>query len=144
MLQSCLYNNPSIVDIDLGSPWYLEYEKLPLQKTKPRDVLYQSPTTSFVYKYPISHSRIFQSYGNITITGERLQILTYVRHLWLLSSQGFSACHTYCGMGHPFIMVISKDQWHSHLLPSVWQRSCHYLFLRLRWFFSFLGSGLDL
>ena len=29
-------------------------------------------------------------------------------------------CHTYCDMGHPFIMVISEDLWHSHLLPNVW------------------------
>ena len=34
--------------------------------------------------------------------------------------------------GHPFIMVISEDPWHSHLLLSFWQWSCHYLFLRLR------------
>ena len=33
---------------------------------------------------------------------------------------------------YPFIMVISEDPWHSHLLPSVWQWSCHYLILRLR------------
>ena len=31
-------------------------------------------------------------------------------------------------------MVISEDPWHSHLLPSVWQWSCYYLFLRLRSF----------
>ena len=27
-----------------------------------------------------SHSRIFHSYGDVTITGEGLQILTYARH----------------------------------------------------------------
>ena len=27
-------------------------------------------------------SRIFHSYGDVTITGEELQILTYVRHAW--------------------------------------------------------------
>ena len=32
----------------------------------------------------------------------------------------------------PFIVVISEDPCHSHLLPSVSQWSCHYLFLRLR------------
>ena len=79
-----------------------------------------------------SHSRIFHSYGDVTITGEGLQILTYARHLWPLSSEGSLACHTYCDTGHPFIMVISEDLWHSHLLPSVYQWSCHYLFLRLR------------
>ena len=44
-----------------------------------------------------------------------------------MSSEGFQACHTYCNTGHLFIMVISKDPWHSNLLPS-----CHYLFLLLR------------
>ena len=38
---------------------------------------------------------------------------------------------TYCDTGHTFIIVASKDAWHSHLLPSVWQWNCHYLFLRL-------------
>ena len=28
-------------------------------------------------------------------------------------------CHTYYDTGHPFIMVISEDPWHSYLLPSV-------------------------
>ena len=32
----------------------------------------------------------------------------------------------------PFKMVICEDPWHSHLLPSVWQWNCYYLFLRLR------------
>ena len=47
-----------------------------------------------------SHSRIFHSYGDVTITGE-----------------GFLACHTYCDTGYPFIIVISEDPWHSRLLP---------------------------
>ena len=38
------------------------------------------------------HSRIFHSYGDVTITGERLQILTYARHSWPLSSECFLAC----------------------------------------------------
>ena len=46
-----------------------------------------------------------------------LQIFTYAMHL---SSEG-----------HPFIMIISEDSWHSHQLPSVWQWGCHYLFLRV-------------
>ena len=43
-----------------------------------------------------------------------------------MNSEGSLACHTYCNTGHPFIMVISEDPWHSHILPNV-----HYLFLRL-------------
>ena len=67
----------------------------------------------------LSHSVIFHSYGDVTITDEGLQILTYARHSWPLSSEGSLACHTYCDTGHPFKMVISEDLWHSHLLSSV-------------------------
>ena len=56
-----------------------------------------------------SHSRIFHLYGDVTITGEGLQILNNARHSWPLSSEGSLACHTYCDTGHPFIMVISAD-----------------------------------
>ena len=45
--------------------------------------------------------RIFHSYGDITITGEKLQILTYARHLWQLNSKGSLVCHTYCNTRHP-------------------------------------------
>ena len=53
-----------------------------------------------------SHSRSFHSYGDVTITGERLQILTDARHSWPLSNEGYLTCHTYCDTGLPFIMVI--------------------------------------
>ena len=76
------------------------------------------------------HSRIFYSYGDVTIADEGLQILTYARHSWPLSSEGYLSCHTYCYTGHPFIMVIYEDPWHSYLLPNVWRWSCHYLFCR--------------
>ena len=45
-----------------------------------------------------------------------------------LSSDGSLTCHNYADTGHPFILVISDDPWHSHLSPSVWQWGCHYLF----------------
>ena len=35
-----------------------------------------------------SHSRIFHSYGDITIAAEGLQILSYAPHTWPLSSEG--------------------------------------------------------
>ena len=50
-----------------------------------------------------------------------------------MAIEGSLACHTYCDMGHPFIMVISVDPRHSHLLPNVWQWSCNYLSLQLRY-----------
>ena len=65
------------------------------------------------------------------IAGEGL-LSIYARHLWPLSSEGSLTCHTNCDTGLPFIMVISEDPWHSHLLPSVWLLGCHYLFLRFR------------
>ena len=34
-----------------------------------------------------SHSRIAHSYGDVTIDGDGLQIFTYARHLWPLSSE---------------------------------------------------------
>ena len=52
----------------------------------------------FVYFWGFSfHSRIFHSYGNVTITREGQQILTYASHSWTLRSEGSLACYTYCG-----------------------------------------------
>ena len=59
-----------------------------------------------------SHSRIFQSYGDVTIAGEGLQFFTYARHSWPLSSEGSLTCHTYCYTGLSFIMVISDTHTH--------------------------------
>ena len=53
--------------------------------------------------------RIFHSYGDVTVAGEGLQILTYVRRTWPLSRKGSLACHTYNDTGQIFIMVISED-----------------------------------
>ena len=72
----------------------------------------------FIWSFS-SNSRIFHSYGDVTIASEGLQILTCARRSWPLSSEGSLACHTYCDTWHPFIMVISEDPWHSHLLLSV-------------------------
>ena len=51
-----------------------------------------------------SHSRIFHSHGDFTIAAEELQILTFARHSWRLSSEGYLACHTY-----PVKMVTPED-----------------------------------
>ena len=48
-----------------------------------------------------SHSRIFHSYEDVTFAGKGLQILTYARHSWPLSSEGSLRCHTYCDTGTP-------------------------------------------
>ena len=44
---------------------------------------------------------IFHSYGDVTIADEGLQILTYTRHSWPLSSKGSWACPTYLTRGIP-------------------------------------------
>ena len=49
-----------------------------------------------------SQSRIFHSYGDVTITGEGLQNLTYARHSWTNEQWVFFACHTNCDTGHSF------------------------------------------
>ena len=59
----------------------------------------------------LSHSRNFHSFGDVTIAGEALQIFTYARHSWSLSSEGSLTCNTYCGQ--PFI-------W-----SSLWVRDTH-------------------
>ena len=51
----------------------------------------------------------FHSFGDVIVAGEGLQILTYARHLWPFIIEGSLACHTYCDMEHPFLMVISED-----------------------------------
>ena len=87
-----------------------------------------------------THWRMFHLFGsvNITCTSEGLQVLTYARHSWPLSREESLVCHTYCNREHLFIMVIFEDPWQLHLLLSVWLRSCHYLFLLLR----FVAAGI--
>ena len=71
----------------------------------------------FVCLWFIVPSRIFHSYGDVTITGSGLQILTYARHSRALSSEGSLACHTYCDTtGHLYYNV--------HLRGSVTNTCC--------------------
>ena len=55
-----------------------------------------------------SHSRIFHLFGDVTIAGDGLQILTYVRHLWPLIKEGSLTCHTYCDIGH--LVIVSSPR----------------------------------
>ena len=73
-----------------------------------------------------SHSRIFHSFGDVTIAGDGRQIVTYARHLWPFRRKCSLACHTYCDSKHG---VISEDPWHSNVMPTVWQYNCLYLFI---------------
>ena len=47
---------------------------------------------------------------SLFVWGEGLQILTYARHSWVLSSEGSLVCLICCVSGLPFIMVISEDR----------------------------------
>mgnify|MGYP003692507677 CR=1 FL=1 len=51
-----------------------------------------------------SHSRLFHSYGDVTITGEGLPILTFARHSWPLSSVGSLAWQPYCDPRKYFVL----------------------------------------
>ena len=71
---------------------------------------------------------MFCMFGVLRPTPTSLLPMKGCKFLLLLGTHGHClACHTYC----PFIMDISGDLSHSHLLPSVWQWSCHYLILRV-------------
>ena len=51
----------------------------------------------FIFGGFSSHSRIFHSDGNVTITRQGQQMLTLASHSWTLWSEGSLACYTYCG-----------------------------------------------
>ena len=75
----------------------------------------------------------FHSFGDVTIVGEGLQILTYAWQFWPLRSEVFFVlCHTYCGTGHPRTRdthtkcrafgsgaVITCRGWYSNSQPSI-------------------------
>ena len=74
--------------------------------------------------------------GDVTFNGDGIDIWpilgTHAHLAWgLFSMQHLLWYRT------SLIMVISEYTWHSHLVPSVWQWSCHYLFYDL------VCSGLD-
>ena len=81
------------------------------------------PISSF-----LSHWRIFRSFGDVTITW-RATNFDLTPPLIDIEQWGFLKCDTYCDTDQPSIMVISEDQWHSHLVPNVWQWCCHYHYL---------------
>ena len=96
------------------SIWFIwrNYEKNPLIYRDEQYNIALLYTNVCLFGFFSSHSRIFLSYGDVTVAGEGLQILTDARLSWPLSNEGSLACHTYCDTEHPFIMVISEDPWH--------------------------------
>ena len=61
----------------------------------------QSFQILFVWSFSC-HPLIVHSFGDVTISGEGLQSLTYTRHSCPLRSEGSLACHTYCATAHQF------------------------------------------
>ena len=85
------------------------------------------------------HTYVFVCLFGIFVPLENFSLI-WRRHLYRWRAANFDLCSalmameqwglfsTYCDTGHPFIMAISDDARYSRLLPSVWHRSCHYLF----------------
>ena len=65
--------------------WFEYYCRLTVDRSYR---LFLVETNEFVCLRFYDDSRIFHSYGDVTIADEWLQILTYTRHLWPLSSEG--------------------------------------------------------
>ena len=61
---------------------------------------------------------IFGGVGGLGLSSQSKFFQWFLKSWNFLSNEGSLACHTYCDTGHPFIMVISEDLWHSHLFPS--------------------------
>ena len=53
----------------------------------------------FFFRFIVPLENIFHSYGDVSITSEGLQILTFARHVWPLSSEGSFTCHTFKYLG---------------------------------------------
>ena len=75
-----------------------------------------------------SHSRIFHPYGDVIIIGEGLQILTYTRHSWPLSSEDSLACHTFSHFRETVPLcafvswaVTTCQGWYSNIQPFLMQ-----------------------
>ena len=65
-----------------------------------------------------SHLRIFHLYGDVTIVDEGLQIVTYARQSWPLSSKGSLTCQTCWDTDLHFVMVILEESWHCRAFGS--------------------------
>ena len=53
------------------------------------------------------HSGIFHSFADVLTTSEGLQILTYTRHSWHLSSEGSLTCHIKWDTNKPLIIHVT-------------------------------------
>ena len=62
-------------------------------------------------------AKLFERFSFFLFLGFVSSLIWRRQQFW--SSDWSLAYYTYCGTRQPFIMAISEDQWHSHLLPYV-------------------------
>ena len=89
-----------------------------------RVYIYIDPRCFFVCLFGVFRSTYLFLYEDVTGCKFWPMLGTYGH--WAV--EVFFVCHTYSNTEHPFIMVISEDPWHSHLLPGIWQWTWPFLF----------------
>ena len=121
LLESWLYFSDNIFEIK-SQAWnhYLQHNTYSFRR---ENFFYLKwyENKMFVF-YDIFSKDLFVLFGDFRVTREiftyletsplpmkGLQILTYARYLWSLSSECSLACHTYFDRGHPFMSAISED-----------------------------------
>ena len=75
----------------------------PHKNTKFLRISWENNTVSLFDWGFSSHSRIFNSYGDLIITCEGLKILTHALHSWHMSSEGSLTFSIYRNTGHLLI-----------------------------------------
>ena len=106
--------------------WGTPFKRISVTTVDERLVVYWLFVCLFVCVLVVSfRSRIFHWYGDVTIMIANFDICLT---LMAIEQWGFFSVSHLLWPGDPFIMVISEDAWHSHLLPSVSQWICFYDF----------------
>ena len=94
------------------------------------NIQYMSKILTIATRRGVCEERTITLHGFVWLYGvyrPTREFFTHVETLkgckfWpMLGSYGSLTYHTHCDTGLPFIMVISEDPWHSHIMPSIWQ-----------------------
>ena len=109
--------------VSLLSTWFVRFAKFDMRQNI-FCTLY-----NYVKLNCLNYRRLFRDFRptrevfkHIDMSSLRVKSCKYLcSALITIVNKWFLACHTYCDTGHSFIMVISEDPWHSHLLPGIWQ-----------------------
>lgn len=74
--------------------------------------------------------QVLYSYRDVKITGDGFQFFHQYSGIMIIEQWRFlTVSYLYCDTGQQFMIVISENMWPWNLLSSVWQWSCHYIFL---------------